>query len=66
MEDRKKELTLEKVLELLNKNYNQKIKYLDGYEIEENDKTLNNKWINPDGSNKLEIIRKIVMAIIMT
>lgn len=51
----KKELTLEKVLELLNKNYNQKIKYLDGYEIEENDKTLNNKWINPDGSNKLKI-----------
>ena len=49
------ELNLEGVLDLLNKNYNQRIKYLENYEVDEYDKTLNNKWINPDGRNELVI-----------
>lgn len=44
-------LGLEKVKELLAKNYNHTIDFLKKYDLEQYDKELQNKWISPDGKN---------------
>lgn len=48
-------INLDEILKLLKKNYNQTISYLEKFDINDNDKTLNNKWISPSGDNNLRI-----------
>ncbi|WP_432740787.1 hypothetical protein AAA450_09235 [Staphylococcus equorum] len=49
------ESNLKSILDLLGNDYNQSIKYLENSDVRDYEKTLNNKWINPDGSSELSI-----------
>lgn len=48
-------MNLDIILELLKKDYKQEIKYLQKHELSDIEKTLNNKWINPDAKDEILI-----------
>lgn len=48
-------MNLDIILELLKKDYKQEIKYLQNHELSDIEKTLNNKWINPDAKDEILI-----------
>ena len=46
-------MNLDIILELLKKDYKPEIKYLQKHELSDIEKTLNNKWINPDAKDEI-------------